>query len=556
MMRRYLLIVSLIVLIVTGIQCKQDHFPAIELQKFDGDSVCSALGMNAHLLFSCSNQHMEQLCKSMSDAGVKIVRLDMYWKNDNMYFQQSLLDQAIYYVYKYGMEVCLNMPQPPLGDNNFIEKWCEMIRYYVKRYDGNTKFYTDQEGNLQGVCVRYFEIMNEPEYYNMTVEKCYRLIKLSSDMVRCSRQDSVFVVLPAICKQNKYDKDLINYTDDEGNNIGNYVDVLNFHFYKNTHNEVWSDLKRWLAVFRVNEKCSRKKIWVTEFGNSLWDVTEKQQALLLPQQALISLVFGIDKVFYYQYHQFGGNAFENKNQREDFFGIIDHSVTNSYGAFLKNNGKFNDALTDGDASKKIYINSKHSNKFSLYSLTSQMCNELKNNGVVIGGRGFTINRIVLRKEDKTEDVIYQQEFIIPAKGKARFLKLSAQLFSDLDISDQLIVYVKNVVNVTDKWAGLKTLQAYHSYQTLSRMLGAKSTRPHLIDTIDDVICISWVSEGQHYYALWSRSGEKKRIRINGYNKNVSCYDYLGNQNKNANRTIIIDDKLVFLVSKENLQLAN
>ena len=561
MMSRFFLFILLSLLGIntslTRCQTERIEIKTSSLVGRSGPILYQSFGMNAHLTFSCSNRYMDELCKSMSEAGVKIVRLDIYWSEKDMLLRQELYDKAAYYVTKYGMEVEFSMPQIPLGkDDYFLEKWCKTIVHYAKRYDGKTVINLYNGEEPRGIRINYFEIMNEPDGQRkngLSVPYFFKLLKLSTGAIRSCRHDAK-VVMPGLCFNGKFDKELFEYRDRDRKTVADYIDILNFHYYSDQSHDMWKSLNGWISLLHQNDRLKEKPIWMTEFGHSLWNVSEKNQARFLPKEALAALSLGVEKVFYYQYHQFGGNLFGDRDQKEDFFGIIHYSNDNSYGSFYRNDGKYLTALSEGDGSKRIYITNKNKEYFSLYTLTESICRELKENGVAIGGAGLTLNKVVLKKANGEEKLLCESKFKIPLKNKGHVLKLGPALFNDVKISDQLIVYISNVKKNSQHWSGINPLLAYNSYKTLSSKVD-NSICPQLIENNYGITIFSWMFGTHRHYAVWANNGNWK-LKPSQHGKIIKCYDYLDSPMKIDQNGIILSDNLIYIESDEELTFSN
>ena len=201
------------------------------------DSICvNPWGMNAHLTFPNSYEHVEELCKSMSNAGVDIVRLDIYWWYGNMFMQQELCDKAVYYADKYGLKILLNFPQIPNKiDQSVINEWLNMIRGYALRYNGSNAIWIEGEKTPRYPKVTYFEVMNEIELkykkQNIDIKGAFKLIKESSEMLHnLGQKNKLQVVFPGISRIDDFVKELFEYKEG-GHSVVDYVDVLNTHIY-------------------------------------------------------------------------------------------------------------------------------------------------------------------------------------------------------------------------------------------------------------------------------------------------------------------------------------
>ena len=524
----------------------------------NNEKKCGIMGMNAHLTFPCSINHIDELCKSMAEAGVSMVRLDLYWSPKNMYYQRKDFDNAAYYVTKYGMDIELNMPQIPIElDENTLVKWGEAISYYAKRYDGNTDIDIGNGMSPQKIHIRYFEIMNEPEHWQnsgLTVEMFYKFVKLSAESIREVRpKGDALIVFPGISNQCDFNKKILEYHDEKCKGIKDYIDILNFHYYSADERKSKSDLSNWVSFLHKQTDIKDKPIWMTEYGHSLWDQTEDRQSELLPKQALIAASLGVEKIFYYQYHQFGGNYF-SKRQKEDFFGIIDTSIKNSYGSFLRNDGVYKTAISDGDGTRKIYITPRRGNKFSLYTITDSMCRELNTNGIVIGGRGFTIDSVILEKGNGVNAVLFNGGFVIPRKKKTKLLKLEAEKFKNVDKSDKLIVKIKDVANQSNQWNGVQPLKSYYAYKTLAEEIH-NANIAHCINNPDGINIIEWKVEFNYRYAIWLDNDKECFVYVKNGMINRALNMWGGEMSYKGNK-IRVNKDVVYLESNSKLEFAN
>ena len=476
----------------------------------------SPLGMNAHLLFDCSNMYIEELCMAMSNCGVQVVRLDVYWHKGNMLVQNDLLEKAIYYIDKYGMETELNMPQCAKDLNSKeLQSWVKTIQYYAQKYDGHHLVSVGNTEKPRKIKIRYFEVMNELDRKfdsdNESVAKAFSLIKLSSNAIREIRPDgSALLVMPGMSQINDFNRKLLAYKDCENISIKDIVDIMSFHLYSSRTNDFVRSLMDWMSFFNTFEGLADKPVWLTEFGNSTWDYSIALQAENLPKQALLASAMGVDKFFYYQFHQPGGNELKTHHQREDYFGIIETSIQNSYGSFLCNDGIYDKAITPGDATKKVYIRMNDS-IFALRTISKGMQEVIKKTGIAVGGNNYTIQKVSIEKKNKGNRVIYQGRFKIGTSGKD-VMTIPPHCFGDLEVSDIIVVYVKDVKNQSEKWNCLQSLPAYESYSKLAKMIGVNPTRPTY--TINNgQYNFVWMNEKKRVNASWmEREGKRTLVR--------------------------------------------
>ena len=83
-----------------------------------------------------------------------------------------------------------------------------------------------------------------------------------------------------------------------GHSVADYVDVLDTHIYTTKTDDLIYLINKW-KEFRELYHCEDKPFWITELGNTLWDVSEKTQADNLFKQYILSMAYGVERVFYY-----------------------------------------------------------------------------------------------------------------------------------------------------------------------------------------------------------------------------------------------------------------
>lgn len=503
-------------------------------------------GMNAHLTFPNSYEHVEELCKSMSDVGVDIVRLDIYWWYGNMFMQQELCDKAVYYADKYGLKILLNFPQIPNKiEQSVIDEWLNMIRGYALRYNGSNAIWIEGEKTPRYPKVTYFEVMNELELkykeQNIDIKGAFKLIKESSEMLHnLAQNEKLQVVLPGISRIDDFVRELFEYKEG-GHSVVDYVDVLNTHIYTTKTDDLIYLINKWKELRELHH-CEDKPFWITELGNTLWDVSEKTQADNLFKQYILSMAYGVERVFYYQYHSFGGNYFKNKHQKEEFFGIIENSTSKSVVSFWENDGIFK-SLSEGDGLGKIFITD--SLKATIYTITDKMCKKLKDNGVAIGGKGYTINKITIKRSAGNEHVLWEGKWTATNHNKP--LQIPSEMFGDITPKDSLVAYISNVKGYKE-WQGVKPMLAYYAYQYLASILNEGSTRPLIEKASNGTYITYWKYKGTNYYAIWNDKNDNVTVTLND-KSNVFISRYNGNRMQLKNTCIRVGNSPVVLESK-------
>ena len=518
-----------------------------------------ALGMNAHLNFDCSRKFANELSASMKDIGVKMVRLDVYWKENDWLKQKKLLDRSAYYADKHGLQILLSIPQiPEKRDSAYLKGWLEMLKFYVQRYDGSTPIIIDGETEARYVRIDFFEPMNEPDLNmkkkNLDVPIVFKMMQMAYQTIKQVRKDA-FVVMPGLTNSNDYTKKLLNYETSDGLKMSDIVDVTNVHFYFDKQKKYSKFLDDWISLLEKTG-LSQKKHWVTECGTSLWEFSQEEQAKLLPKQNIIVLSKHFEKVFYYQFHAFGGNRGQGVyHQRQNYYGIVDPSISNSYGSFFVNDGVFKTAITSGDASKRVYLRKTNSDSFLLYSHSKRTLTHLKTSGLAIGGQGFTMKSVRLIHKDHSEDVLWEGNLNVGDEG-SQVLRLPASKFLLMSPSDKICVNVEDVANLNENWSGLRPWSAYHAYEVLAKFLTEKSTIPVAQKTsIPKLNVYTWKTPDKGaVWAIWASEKESIKLKLVSDDGNINVVDYMGNNVSMFENTIKITDSMLYIFGTNHLKI--
>lgn len=491
----------------------------------------NAMGINAHLSFDCSINFTEDLCKCIKEAGIKSIRFDVYWSYKDFLFQEKVCDKVLYFASKYNIDVLLNFPQMDYNlKNEKKEKWIETLVYYAKRYNGVTKVKVEDSDTV--ITVNNFEILNEPDINHkkkaLSIKETYNLIKESSIAIKGVRKNAK-IVLPGLSSRDESTKQLLNYRDSNGYTLAHYCDVFNVHIYRNNINAFEKELNEWKKL-KQHTEFENKEFWLTEYGNTLWYETVENQAEMLVKQMLYAYSIGIDRVYYYQLHQFGGNFFNNTNQGEDYYGIIEPSVSNSYCSFLRNDGEFKTAICDGDATKKVLVKSNNTDTLFLYWIDKNIIRRLKTKGLAIGGRDIQINKILIKESNVQEKLLWSGNMTFSQTNQV--ISIPPSLFERITSSDKIAVCISHKI-ADNKWIGVKPLPAFLSYKFISSFLQEGSTDfAYIKDSMGLKYKVSWKTpNGMYHYCFWSDN-------ILGYcntisNANIKMYDIYGDPIKSG-----------------------
>lgn len=505
-------------------------------QQFSAEkSISNPWGMNVHLVFDSAKPHMNNICTAMKNAGVQFVRVDAYWSYDDMLGQKSLLDSAIFFAEKHGFEVLLNFPTvPSRRDSLSIVKWCEMLATYVNRYNGNTAISIDGETRFPKV--RYFEAMNELDFHykemKLSVKEAFELIKKSSVAIRSVRTDSsAKVVLPGLSSFEPFAYALLNYKDSYGISINELVDVMSYHDYNPSESGWEYDVKERLRSF--SKTAQGKEVWLTEYGSNIYETTFDEQASYFTKRSIVALANGIDKVFYYQFHYYGGNTFKLNNQREDFFGMVDTGIKNSYMEFLENKDDGDYSIMTGKDPIPVYITKKNLKRkwVSLHNLNFHILSKMKSKGLKISGHGFNVDSMAFKHKTSNRENVFWRGSIPIDRSLNRTLSIAPAVFDTLSNKNRLLVDISNVQNISDEWNDLKVFPVYEAYSFLSSMLAEGSTKPHLItDAPKGVVMYSWhKNDGRKISIFWSAHENNIAVESAMFKKNFIVFDNLGQE---------------------------
>ena len=204
--------------------------------------------------------------------------------------------------------VCGSGRKRPLTDTAWYSNY---FTYIVKRY-------TRQ--------ITYWEILNEVDMEKKVSDipaKYAELLRISRDVTaRIDTTDKI--VFSGVCKiPEAFLREVAKY------DVADCFDIMNFHSYASPENlpEQFSQLQQLMHEFGWN-----KPVWITECGMSTlkdkwhrpwWVHTEAEQAKRLPRIYLISMAYGIDKVFWYNSRAREANPYGN----EEHFGLWHHDMS-------------------------------------------------------------------------------------------------------------------------------------------------------------------------------------------------------------------------------------
>lgn len=477
-------------------------------------NISNSVGVNTHLSFSNSVNYTSELCKSLRKNGVDCIRLDVSWWYGNYKMQLTEIDKAVYMADKNNLSILLNFPLVPTKtDEKTMRDWTEMLAFYANRYDGTHEIKPKGEKKGRKIKIDYFEIMNEPDIAcprkGISVDDLFKMTKLSSEAIRNVRPDAL-MVLPGLCYSNDFSKKYLSYKNAEGHTMKDYVDILNVHTYFDNQKAYIKQLEEWASIFRSSGLISLP-LWITEYGHSSWEYKEEERANMYIQQTLIGLSLGVEKMFYYQFHSFGGNFFSSHPQREEYFGMISPSISNSYATFLENDGAWKNALSKGDGLRRVYIREKNKDSLSIYTLNKTICSKLKTNGIAVSGDGYTLNSISIVHKNSREENIWNGAVEITTDNSRTGVVIPKQAFQNIEESDKIVFRISDIKNISDSWIGVQSYPVYESLSTLKSLLQNIAERPKMMDE-DGYTKITWNRKNKkNVIVLWSTDGKPHKV---------------------------------------------
>ena len=370
--------------------------------------------------------------------------------------------------------------------------------------------------------------MNEVDFVydqgKITLEEAFMLTRKSAEAVREARPESdVRVVLAGICSFSLFVKKFLNYKDKDGVSLNDLVDVVSYHDYTTSADGWLYDIKRRKKEFK-EAGLEGKEIWLTEYGSNLYETDLDEQASYFVKRSVEALSLGIDKIFYYQFHYYGGNTFPLKLQREDYFGMVDTSIENPYVEFLENRDDGNYSIMTGGQPIRVYITGRR--KVALYGLNDRILRKLKYQGLKVAGKGFSVVSVVLfQKKTKEEKTVWNGNVEINSDG-SRVLKLNPELFGSATKNDGILLNGEDVRDKLGGWDKLRPFPVYRAYAFLTSLLGEGSPLPMKLSKNNNQYV--WrTPDGVDVLTAWDELGKKIVAWTEWANSSYYIYDNSG-----------------------------
>jgi len=256
---------------------------------------------------------LERTCRLAAAAGVKWTREEFNWKQIevapgefNFRFYDGLVETArAHGISIYGL-VCYGTNWgPPLGSDEFVDRFCDYLRVLVDRYRDR---------------IKHWEIWNEPniffwpapkERYPVLLERAYQTIK---------EVDPTAQVLG--CSTAGIDSSFIKMVLEHGARF----DALTVHPYR-------ADLDPHGFIHELRdaqELVGGREVWITEMGwpSQLGGPSEREQAGYVARTYITALACDATRtVAWYDFREDGTDPFYN----EHHFGLVRQDLTPKIG---------------------------------------------------------------------------------------------------------------------------------------------------------------------------------------------------------------------------------
>lgn len=455
--------------------------------------------------------------KDFVNAGLSIVRIEPC---DEMYYFQ-----------REGVEILAYMSEPKAE--------------ILEKYDGHNKFKLGKDS--LSCLVKYWEFCNEQDILfwqkKLSIEDIFEKQKKAYLDAKKIRPDIQIVMgAPANITSGNYFELLCNYTDEKGKYIWDYFDIINIHCYPNKP-ELVKEYFDILQKYLPKNIIKNKGIWMTECGIETLRNTEKQQALFIPKLFLCSLSKGVKNIIYYCYMYSEGLNYYRES--ELYFGLVHECIDNSFISFLQNDKQINKPISIGEALlyKPIYKGEK-SKQISLDKDEYGIINNLKKNGIVIGGEGYVLKKVSIENNNNSTVVWEGARRISTSKDYVRIDNNDGE-FDNVIKGDKLVVHFEEPTVVRRDYTKLKPKPSYYSVTTFNHLYVEGSSKPEYKEVDNNLNIAEWYNPDRtRITAMWTQRGSI--LELKNKPKEVVIYDYLGNVLEND--TISLSDNLIYITN--------
>ena len=352
-----------------------------------------------------------------------------------------------------------------------VEQWKDYLIKSLHEFDG-------KEGRPY---VKYISFLEEPQlYYIQKGKKTFEgvdlvgLYKMGYEIVKRERPDMI-VASTNICAYNEdFFNDLFSATLQDGTKYNNYIDILYFGYYANRNTDLYPMIGKMTgAIQALQPEVLEKPMWYF-CGTTSYNRMPEARAETLVKFIITAFYAGAKTFNVYAFMMGGGCS--QKFGNADYYGIIGPSVKNSYMSLLRGSNP-DRSIGEGDAFKRVYLGCPDTYKqttfdYCYFQLNEDMVKQVKNEGVIISGKSYTITRITLNDgsvddngDPTTVKTLFQGRHRIDNNGKNAFF-IPAEDLSSINVFDKIVVYYdRSEADVSNTW---DTLDKYKSFDSFVR----------------------------------------------------------------------------------------
>lgn len=387
------------------------------------------------------------------------------------------------------------------------------------------------------------------EKYGWTLEEVFVFYKEVYSMIK-SIDKNILVLSGSLgtahLEENKFVDKLCALQDSDGTHFWDYIDIFDFQSYQlhipltseEISKKAFKDFntlkKKYFNRYNISN-LSDKHVWITEYGNSSYDMSNSYRASSIARHALSLFSYGVDKVFLYTLYT--PEDLSLPTAGENFFGIVPSNLSASYISFFENDGKYNTPISEGDALKKVFITNSEKLEWNLtrsvyfwqqrYSPVDKMVKK----GLAISGKGFTIKKVSIFTKEEVETILWEGTKRI--ENNTDVLILDKSKFNVDDYDKKIVVYFSQVDSVDTTWKGFKTSVVFDAFQFFAEIYNSGSTKPTLRILDGNIYVASWINgNGIPFHSLWLPTNRHDESFVKAelvIDEPYEIYDCMGNK---------------------------
>lgn len=387
------------------------------------------------------------------------------------------------------------------------------------------------------------------EKYGWTLEEVFVFYKEVYSMIK-SIDKNILVLCGSLgtahLEENNFVDKLCALQDSDGTHFWDYIDIFDFQSYQlhipltseEISKKAFKDFntlkKKYFNRYNVSN-LSDKHVWITEYGNSSYDMSNSYRASSIARHALSLFSYGVDKVFLYTLYTQEDLSIPTAG--ENFFGIVPSNLSASYISFLENDGKYNTPISEGEALKKVFITNSEKLEWNLtrsvyfWQQRYSPVDKMVKTGLAISGKGFTIKKVSIFTKEKVETILWEGTKRI--ENNTDVLTLDKSKFNFDDYDKKIVVYFSQVDSVDTTWKGFKTSVVFDAFQFFAEIYNSGSTKPTLKILDGNIYVASWINgNGIPFHALWLPTNRHEESFVKAelvIDEPYDIYDCMGNK---------------------------